>query len=412
MIDGVLTVPDSSFDYTPIGGYEMGFNVYIPTRVLFGPGQLSNLHKQTIPGKKAAIVISNGKSMLENGYLARMEEQLRLAGVKTALFDKVEPNPLKSTVMSGAEFARKNGCDFVVALGGGSVMDAAKAIAAMAANDGDLWEYVIGGTGGGKAIVAAPLPVVCVTTTAGTGSEVDQWGVITNPGTNEKIGFGGDDRLFPALAVVDPELMLTVPPKLTAYQGFDALFHSTEVYISKFANPMSDMIAATAIANTAKYLARAVRDGGDLEARTGMAFANTLSGHAMVISVTTAEHSMEHAMSAFHQELPHGAGLIMISKAFYEFFIEKHACDERFIKMARIMGVKNADKPEDFITALLSLQEDCGVSSLRMSDYGIVREELDTLARNARETMGGLFAANPCEMNHEDCVRIYERAWR
>lgn len=390
----------------------MNYQMYFPTRVLFGAGKLNELHTQRMPGKKAMLVISNGKSTKENGYLARTQAELEQAGVSSYLFDQVEANPLKSTVMAGAAFAREHSCDFIVALGGGSVMDCSKAIAALATSPGDVWDYISGGTGKGKPLAADPLPLICVTTTAGTGSEVDAYGVITNDETNEKIGFGGDDRLFPVLAIVDPELMLTVPPKFTAYQGFDALFHSTEVYISSFRNCMSDMIALTAIENVGKYLARAVRDGSDLEARTGMAFANTLSGHAMVVSVTTAEHSMEHAMSAYHQQLPHGAGLIMISKAFYEFFIEKHACDERFIKMAQALGMQDASKPRDFITALVKLQEDCGVADLKMSDYGITRDELDTLARNARETMGGLFAANPCEMTHADCVQIFERAYR
>lgn len=388
------------------------FNAYIPTRLLFGARQLNILHEQKMPGKKALVVISNGKSVRENGTLDRALSELDKAGVTTALFDKVVANPLKSTVMAGAKAAREGGCDFVVALGGGSVMDASKAIAAMATNDGDIWDYMFGGTGGCKALSIAPLPIICITTTAGTGSEVDQWGVITNPETNEKMGFGGDDRLFPVLAVVDPELMTTVPPEYTAYQGFDALFHATEVYISKFSNPFGDMVSLTAIQNVAKYLVRAVQNGGDLEARSGMAFANTLSGHAMVVSCTTSEHSMEHAMSAYHQNLPHGAGLIMISKAFYEFFIQKHACDERFIKMAQVMGISEASKPEDFITALVKLQEDCSVSDLKMSDYGIAYDELDTLAKNARETMGALFAANPCEMTHEDCVAVFQKAYR
>lgn len=120
-------------------------------------------------------------------------------------------------------------------------MDASKAIAAMATNDGELWDYVFGGIGKGQALVNAPLPVVCITTTAGTGSETDQWGVITNDETNEKIGFGGDDRLFPVLSLIDPELIKTVSPVFTAYQGFDALFHSIESYISTFASLMSDI---------------------------------------------------------------------------------------------------------------------------------------------------------------------------
>jgi alcohol dehydrogenase len=390
----------------------MSFNMYVPTRFIFGCGRLSELHEQKLPGKKAMVVISNGKSTKENGSLDRTIEELTIAGVESVVFDQVQANPLKSTVMAGAKTARDNGCDFIVALGGGSVMDASKAIAAMAANDGDIWDYISGGTGKGRTIANAPLPIICITTTAGTGSEADQWGVITNDETNEKIGFGGDDRLFPVISIIDPELMKTVPPKFTAYQGFDAFFHSTESYISKFASMMSDMYALTAIENSAKYLARAVNDGSDKEAREHMAFANTLSGVVMTVSVTTAEHSIEHAMSAYHQELPHGAGLIMISKAFYEFFIEKHACDERFIAMAKVMGIKEADKPEDFITALLDLQKACGVAELKMSDYGITPNEFDKIAANARETMGGLFAANPCEMTHDDVVEVLRKSYR
>lgn len=390
----------------------MSFSMYVPTRFVFGNGRLNELHQQKLPGKKAMIVISNGKSVRENGALARTEEQLKLAGVETALFAQIGANPTKTAIMDGAKFARDNGCDFIVALGGGSVMDAAKAIAMMATNDGDLWDYVSGGSGKDLSINNEPLPVVCITTTAGTGSEADQWGVVTNEETNEKIGVGGYDSLFPVLSIVDPELMKSVPPKFTAYQGFDALFHSTESYISTFASVMSDMYALTAIENVGKYLARAVKDGNDLEAREYMAFANTLSGVVMTISVTTAEHSMEHAMSAYHPNLPHGAGLIMISKAFYEFFIEKHACDERFIRMAQALGMKDSSKPEDFITMLVKLQEDCGVADLKMSDYGLTPDEFDTLAKNARETMGGLFAANPCEMSHDDCVGIFKKSYR
>lgn len=167
--------------------------------------------------------------------------------------------------MAGAAAAREHGCDMIVALGGGSVMDAAKAIALMASNDGDLWDYVFGGTGKEQQAGHAPLPLIAITTTAGTGSEVDPWGVVTNEQTHEKIGV---EAGFPVLAVVDPKLMLTVPPKFTAYQGFDALFHSVESYISKFANLASDMYALTAIEHIARNLPRAVANGDDLEART------------------------------------------------------------------------------------------------------------------------------------------------
>ena len=387
------------------------FRIYIPTRTLFGAGMVKELHNQQLPGKKAMIVISNGRSTKDNGYLNTVEAELQQAGVETAVFDRVEANPLKSTVMAGAAFAKENNCDFLVALGGGSVMDASKAMAFMATNPGDVWDYISDGTGKGQTMVNKPLPLVCVTTTAGTGSEADQWGVITNDETNEKIGFGGYDELFPVLSIVDPELMKSVPPKFTAYQGFDALFHSTECYISKTASLMSDMYALTAIENVAKYLPRAVANGADMEARERVAFANNLSGAVMTFCSSTAEHSLEHARSAFLQELRHGGGLLMMSKAFYEFFIEKHACDERFIKMAQAMGMPDADKPEDFITMLVKVQEACGVANLQMRDYGFTPDEFDTLATNAKETMGKLFLANPYELKHEDCVEIYRKSF-
>ncbi|WP_255948084.1 iron-containing alcohol dehydrogenase [Brucepastera parasyntrophica] len=125
----------------------MSFEMYVPTRIIFGPGQLNNLGKQKMPGRKALIVISGGKSARSGGFLTQTMEQLHSCGIEAAVFDKVRANPLRSTVMDGSAFARRENCDFIVALGGGSVMDASKAIAAMATNEGDIWDYIGGGTG-------------------------------------------------------------------------------------------------------------------------------------------------------------------------------------------------------------------------------------------------------------------------
>lgn len=390
---------------------NMNFDFNNPTRILFGNGKLNELGAQPMPGKKALLLMSAGKSAKVSGAYDRTMEQLNKAGVEFVEFAKVMENPVKEMIMEGAAFARGNGCDFIVALGGGAVLDSAVALSAMATNEGDLWDYVNGGTGKGKPLANPGLPIVTITLTAGTGSEVNCWGVISNLETKEKIGFG-DPALVPVLAVVDPELMRTVPSKYTAYQGFDALFHNTEVMMSNGINILSETIALSAIENIAKYLPRAVRDGNDLEAREHVAYGSTMAGITMQLTSTTAQHSMEHAMSAYHHDLPHGAGLIMISKAFAQFFIDKHACDEQFVKMARVMGNPQADRPEDFIEALVRLQEDCGVADLKMSDYGITKDESMTLAVNARETMGGLFLANPCPMSDEECAGIFEKSYR
>ena len=387
------------------------FNFYNPTRIVFGSGKLDTLSEQVLPGKKAMLLISNGKSTKINGSLDKVKDQLTKAGVEYAVFDRIMENPVKEVIMEGAAFARENSCNFILALGGGAVLDSSKAIAAMATNEGDLWDYVVGGTGKGKPLANKGLPIVTVPTSSGTGSEVNCWGVISNLETKEKIGFGAE-CLVPVLSVVDPELMKTVPPKYTAYQGFDALFHNTEVMMSNGVNVFSEAIALSAIKNIARYLPRAVKNGNDIEAREHIAYGSTVAGITMQLTSTTAQHSMEHAMSAYHHNLPHGAGLIMISVEFARYFIEKHACDEQFVKMARAMGISEADKPEDFLTALVALQKACGVDNLKMSDYGIEKSECMALAVNARETMGGLFLANPCEMNDDDCASVFEKSFK
>lgn len=390
----------------------MQFTLFSPTKLLFGAGKLAALGEETLPGKKALLLLSSGKSARMSGALDIVTAQMEKAGVTSVPCAIIHENPTKDLVMEAAAAARENGCDFILAVGGGAVLDSAVAVAAMATNPGDLWDYVVGGTGKAQPLSCDPLPIVTVTLTAGTGSELNNWGVISKLDTHEKIGFGGDPRLIPKIAVVDPELMRTVPPKYTAYQGFDALFHHTEVMMSNGVNLLSETLALSAIESIARYLPRATADGNDLEARTRVAYGSTLAGITMQLTSTTAQHSMEHAMSAYHPNLPHGAGLIMISLAFAAYFIEHHACDGQFIKMAHVMGLPEADKPEDFLTALANLQKACGVDDLKMSDYGIRPDEMMTLAVNARETMGGLFLANPCPLNDEDCAGIFMKAYR
>lgn len=389
----------------------MQFEYFVPSKILFGPGKLAELHKQMLPGKKALIVISAGKSMRANGYLERVQAELATAGVESVVFDKILPNPIHKHVMEGAALAKAEGCDFVVGLGGGSSIDSAKSIAVMATNPGDYWDYISGGSGKEKPVVNAPLPIVAITTTAGTGTEADPFTVITKEDTEEKIGFGVDGT-FPVLSIVDPELMVSVPAHLTAYQGFDALFHSTEGYLNRTANPISDMFALKAIELIGKSLPIAVKDGQDLEARTNVALANTLAGMVESLSGCISEHSIEHALSAYHPALPHGAGLIMISAAYYENFAKKAECAERMVQMAKALGDEDAKEPMDFVKRLRALQEACGVDDLKMSEYGVDGNDLLKYAVKARDTMGGLFEVDPVPVTEEDCVWILKESYR
>ncbi len=383
----------------------------LPTKVLFGEGMLNELHNEEMPGKKAMIVISNGKSMKNNGWIDEVIDELEQAGVKSVVFDKIGPNPTEPDIMDGVIFARENEVDFIVGLGGGSVLDATTIIAAVVPqkDGGRVWDYVNGGTGGGRPLEEKSLPYIEITTTAGTGSEVDRWGVVTNPETHEKIGFQGD---FAFLAIVDARLMLTVPPEYTAYQGFDALFHSIEGYISTARTAPAQMVEIAAIGNIAQYLPIAVKDGDNLDAREKVAFANTMSGYSMELGSCTSEHSLEHALSGNHPDLPHGAGLIMISLAYFKHFIDKHVCDEKFMEMAIALGAKQIKGPYDFLQALERLMRECGVADLKMSDYGISPSEFPRLVKEARETMGGLFEFDPEPLTDEEVEAIYLASYR
>ena len=389
----------------------MNMTYFLPTKLVFGQNTLSTLHEQSLPGKKALIVISSGTSTRKYGYLGQVEDQLKQAGVSYEVFDKILPNPVKRHVEEGSALAKEKGCDFVIGLGGGSVIDSAKAIAIMATNDGDLWDYISGGSGKGNPMSKKPLPIVAITTTAGTGTEVDPWLVITKEETNEKIGMGTVDT-FPTLSIVDPTLMVSVPPQLTAFQGFDALFHSTEGYLNKTANTFSDLYSLEAIRLIGKSLRTAVADGKNLAAREDVALANTLAGLVEWTSGCISEHSLEHAMSAFHPELAHGAGLIMISKAYYTHIAENHIADERMVAMAKALGKEDATEAMDFVRALEDLQKDCGVADLKMSDYGMREEEIPPMVKNARENMGGLFEVDPMILSDEDCRKIYQQSFK
>lgn len=381
---------------------------YNPVKVLFGPGRLNDLHSEMLPGKKALIVTSNGASTKKYGYLARVEKELDVAGVAHTLFDQIRPNPTDINVMDGAKAVKDNGCDFVVALGGGSVMDCAKCIALMANNPGDIWDYSLSAAGGKQAAPNPAIPIVCITTSAGTASEVDIASVITNDATQEKTGIFFPS-MFPTISVVDSDLMMSVPPKFTAYQGMDAFFHASETVVNKNVHPMGEMFALKTIELVANYLPRAVRDGSDKEAREMMAYANTFAGYYMMC---TSAHTMEHVMGSFHDDLVHGAGLIEIAHAYYGFFADRQAAEEPMKKMAKAMGVENPVSGQDFIRALDDLIASIGCGDLKMSEEGITEEELKLYPAKVHEVLGGDITADPLPLSDEDYLTIFRNAYR
>ena len=378
------------------------FSYYMPTRIFFGAGSVKKLSRAPLPAGRG-LLITGGSSTTKLGYVDKVCAALAEAGHEMTIYRDVQPNPTIENVRECAAIAREQECTFIVGLGGGSSIDTAKAAAVMTTNDGDWWDYVYGGSGKGQKIKNQPLPIVAITTTAGTGTEADPWTVVTNG--EEKIG-GGNDKTFPTLSIVDPDFMMTVPPHLTAYQGFDALFHACEGYLATIASPVSEMYSLKAIELIGKSLPRAVQDGSDAEARADVALANTLAGFVESLSSCTSEHAIEHAMSGFHPKLPHGAGLIMISLEYYKLFAD--VCADKFAHMAHALGRADGD----FVAALAELQKQCGVDNLKMSDYGMENGDFGKYADHAFADMGGLFRVDAKQLTKDDVIGILSRSYR
>ena len=390
------------------------FTFYMPTRVIFGAGKLAELATTPhFPWKKALLVVGRGGSARRTGTLDRVRALLASRGVEVVVYDQVRPNPEAAQVEEAAGLARAEACDVVIGLGGGSAIDSAKSIAMLAKNPGRYWDYMMSGTGGRRRPAGA-LPIVAITTTAGTGTEADPWTVVTNPETREKIGWGCD-ATFPALSIVDPELMVTLPPKQTAYTGMDALFHSVEAYLATCHQPASDLLALEAVGLIAKWLPVAVADGANLEARTALAWANTAAGICESLSSCISHHSLEHAVSAFYPQVPHGAGLTMLSVAYFSDVAERNPA--RFADLAAAMGedvaaLAEARRPFAFITALEKLIAGAGLADETLSGYGVQEADVPALAANALSAMGGIFACTPVKQGQADVERIFRRAYR
>lgn len=388
-------------------------NNYTPTRVIFGAGRLKELAEVELPGKKALICVTEDGLMEKLGIQQKVIELLEKNHRSAVVFDKVTPNPTKAGVEAATALAKEEGCDFLIGLGGGSSVDTAKAAAIMMANEGDLWDYAYTGTGGRKEIKVAA-PVVTISTTAGTGTETDPYCVITRTDTNEKLDFAVD-AVFPVISVIDPELMMTLPRSLTLYQGFDALFHLSECYITNnHENRLVDIYSEDGIRAVAKWLPVVAEDGSNLEGRVNMSYAaNILAGYTQSLINCTSHHITGQTMGGLFPNVAHGASLILIAKEYY-----KRVCryfPELFDEMGEFMGVK-AD-PEHpgagFITALTGLLHVTGMDCLTMSEFGIKKEDCKKIADMTVNNTGiADMDRYPEALTAEDIEGILERSYK
>lgn len=317
----------------------MQFSFYNPTKVVFGASSLAQLGEIVREYGKHALLVTGGGSVKKSGAFDRAVVSLKAAGVTVSECDGVEPNPRITSVTRGAEIARREGCEVIIALGGGSTMDAAKVMAAAALYDGDPWNLIAHDQADWH-IPTKALPVITVPTLAATGSEMNCGAVISNEETKVK-SFVQAECLFPKVAVVDPELTVSVPKNQTAYGVCDIITHVMEGYFNGVdGTPIQDRFAEGVIINAVEWGRKAVAEGTDLEARTQVQWASIVALNGWIqagVHMVPPMHMIEHALSA-HHNITHGAGLAIVGPAWMRFAAKSRP--ERFAQFAeRVFGM-------------------------------------------------------------------------
>ncbi len=326
------------------------------------------------------------------------------AGVGAVLFPKATPNPTEETVTEGAEFYKANNCDMLAAVGGGSAIDAAKGIGILVSNGGKIADY----EGAGKVKNVLP-PFIAIATTAGTGSEVTQFAVISDSGHNKRTLV--DRHMVPDISVNDPEMMLSMPPSLTAATGMDALTHAIEAYVSTGATPINSCKAWEAIRLVAENLPVAVKNGHDVTARENMCSASFLAGIAFNNAGLGLVHAMSHPLGG-HYNLPHGLCNALLLHAVCKFNLNQDTA-HNFADIAMALGVgrgwgSDRDNAEAGLKAIKDLAREVGFNK-GLKEYGVKREDFSMLAELALlESVG---KNNPRRFTKEDVISLYDECY-
>ena len=383
---------------------------FLPTRNLFGEDsvQEAGTLMQSLGGKKALIVTDS--FLASSGMAASIQEILQKAGVHSVVFGGAEPNPKDTNVVSGLEMFRKENCDSIISLGGGSSHDCCKGIGLVVSNGGKIHDY----EGVDKSTKAMP-PYLAVNTTAGTASEITRFCIITDSARKVKMAIV-DWRITPSVAINDPILMVGMPPALTAATGMDALTHAVEAYVSTGATPLTDACAEKAIKLVSENLRRAVANGSDIHAREGMCYAQYLAGMAFNNASLGHVHAMAHQLGGFYN-LPHGECNAILLPIVEEYNLLAHL--DKFINIARMMdenidGLSKRDAAELAISAIRRLSQDVGIPASiteLAKRYGkeVSRSDIPTMVANAQKDACGL--TNPRKMTDAAVQQLYEIAF-
>jgi alcohol dehydrogenase class IV len=363
------------------------FDWHLPTKIVFGKGRLSELAEKIDPGRRRILIVTDKTIASRTDALDRV--RTHLAGRETAVFDGVQENPSFENVEAGSRLARDFEAELIFGLGGGSAMDAAKGIALKARNYGPLECYLRG-----DPIEDDPLPVVCVPTTAGTGSEVTPYAVFTDTAGADKVGFS-HPKLFPELALIDPVLTYTMPETVVINTGLDVLAHAAEAYLSAMSYPLNDTLALHALETARSRLPGAARKNPD--DMDHMAFAAMLAGIAIANASTILPHIAGYPLTVRHR-VPHGRASAVMLAAVLPFLRKHSSAPEKIAVLDRMFG-----GPAGFGACL----RDLGVPT-KLSDYGVREEEIPLFVQ--KTIVKGDVKITPAEVTKEDLAGIYRSA--
>lgn len=384
----------------------MGNQFIMPGKIVYGEGALENAKPLLKDFGKNALIVTD-RFMVRFGNVKLVTDILDDLEIRYSIFDGVNSEPTDIIIDMGIEQYRENGCDFLIAIGGGSPIDAMKAIGAVATNGGSIDDYY------GKVISIPTPPMVAVPTTSGTGSEATQFTIITNTKRDIKMLLKGP-VLMPALAIDDPAFTATAPPSITAATGLDALCHATEAYTSRKAQPLTDDLAISATKRIFKNLPIVYKDPKNIEARAEMSLAALEAGVAFNNASVTIIHGMSRPIGAlFH--VPHGISNAMLMNECYRFAID--GAYDRFADLARAIKVAHhtdSDKEaaEKFLEACKEICRICEIPSLEGFgiDKGKFFEAMDKMADDALDS--GSPANTMKEVTKQDILEIYKNLWK
>lgn len=379
------------------------FSLQLKTKVEFGNGVIQLLPDYINKYNGKNVLIVTDKGIVSSGLLKPILNHLEKSNISYEIFQDVESNPSDEVAEKGAMFAKNNDVDILVAIGGGSSIDAAKAISILLSHNQKLIKYE-----GYDTLTNDCFPVIAIPTTAGTGSEVTIWTVITNNETKKKFAIGSE-KLAPVVALVDPELTYTLPPGLTSSTGIDALTHAIEAYTSKRANIITDQLALEAIRLIAKYIKRATYNSHDYEAKSAMLLASLIAGIAFNNSDLGAVHCMSEAVGGLYNT-PHG----VTNAVLLPYVMEYNAvvCEEKMAKISEVMGVNvsNKDNRQKAKLAVETVKQICQDLKIpTFKELGAKIEDFKLLANRAMENVS--LEGNPRDMKEDDFYYLFMRAY-